>query len=122
MSREGRSQSVNVERPPSVIAFRDASGFKVAVENLDQPGRNIEQRFVRRESESLFHSLSGLTVELDCRSVLSGLPSRCSSISQPIAKVSGKISPKGNRIALPVLLILRVERQEGSFGVEVEMP
>ena len=73
MSPESRPQSVNVERLPSVVALWDASGFEVAVKDLDEPGRNVEQRFVWRESESLLRSLSDLAVELDRRSVSSGL-------------------------------------------------
>ena len=48
MRPESCSQSVNVERPASVINLRDPGGFKVAVKNLHQCGGNVEEWFVRR--------------------------------------------------------------------------
>ena len=78
-SSERRAQGVNVDCPAPFVAFGDASGLQVPVENPNQPGGNREQLSGRV-------GLGVVISQTQCRGL--------GSIGQPLPQVSHQIGPE----------------------------
>src|SRR5262245_12501657 len=103
---EGCSKCMHVKRPAPVVSLLDLGGFQVAVEDLEQVARDVEQRGIggqtRRDrlapSKSFFLESSAL-------------------VGKPVLQVFRQVGPDDDPIALPVLLVLGVELDMGGRAV-----
>ena len=105
------SQSVNIDRAASVIAFRDAGRLQDAVENLAERLGDVEQLQRRRV-------LRLLTVENRQRVSLRAGP----DAQHPLPQFVGNSLAKRNRIPLPVFFVGRVQPDLRTIRVKVKLP
>ncbi|HKI36282.1 MAG TPA: hypothetical protein VKA46_30775 [Gemmataceae bacterium] len=107
---EGVTQGVNVEGPAAVVALRDAGELQVAVENLAELVRHVEERGIgRKPGRDRGAGPAGFLLQ----------PAKL--IGEPAAQVRGEVVPQWDVVPLPVLLIGGVEGDERHGVIKAQM-
>jgi hypothetical protein len=101
---------VNVEGPAPVVALGNAGKAQVPVEDLDQAGRHVEDgRIGRQPGRDRGAGLAGFLLQAG------------QLVGQPGAQVRGEVTPQGDGVALPVLLVGGIEGQVRQGVIEAQV-
>ena len=95
---EGCAKCMHVERPAALVALGDAGRSQVAVEDVDQTGRNVEDEGIGGQPRrDRLAPAQGFRLE------------RGELVGEPVLQVFRQVGPDDDAVPFPVLLVVGVE-------------
>ncbi|HEV3338729.1 MAG TPA: hypothetical protein VG125_00180 [Pirellulales bacterium] len=110
---------VYVDRPPPFIPLGDAGQLQVAVEHLDQLFRHVKQRSVGRRPRLRYASHRQTQRSFKCARIATAA---FVVFFEPRGQIGGEVASNGQRRAVPILFVGRIEHNARRRASEVKLP